>query len=154
VQWHGQSYEILCKIFFLIWYIWKAHNDKRFQRRTWTSHQIQQAANAHINSHLDALNEQTLSHLHNSLLPTHNRYAGTHQGSHQSISATDQLLVCSLTSIAGIRCYTDASTTLDTTASVPRQAGLGIFIINTDVQLPLSIFIKATMQDSSSVIMA
>jgi len=52
---HNLTDEILCKNFFLLWYIWKARNDKRFQRRTWTSHQIQQAANAHINSHLDAL---------------------------------------------------------------------------------------------------
>jgi len=50
--------EILCKNFFLLWYIWKARNDNRFQRRTWTSLEIQQAANAHMNTHLDALKEQ------------------------------------------------------------------------------------------------
>ena len=66
----------------------------------------------------------------------------------------DQLVICFPTSIAGTRCYTDALTTPDTAVSVPRQTGLGIFIINTDVQPPLSIFIKATMQDSPLVIMA
>lgn len=35
-----------------------ARNDNRFQRRTWTSLEIQQAANAHMNTHLDALKEQ------------------------------------------------------------------------------------------------
>jgi len=42
----------------------------------------------------------------------------------------------------------------DTTTSNTRQAGLGVFIINTDVHPPISIFIKATMQNSFSVIMA
>ena len=42
----------------------------------------------------------------------------------------------------------------DLAVFVPRHAGLGIFIINTDVQPPLSIFVKATMQESSSVLMA
>jgi len=42
----------------------------------------------------------------------------------------------------------------DLAVFVPRHAGLGIFIINTDVQPPLSILVKATMQESSSVLMA
>ena len=50
--------ETLYKSLFLLWYIWKARNDNRFQRRTWTSSQIHQAANAHMNTHLAALNEQ------------------------------------------------------------------------------------------------
>jgi hypothetical protein len=41
----------------------------------------------------------------------------------------------------------------DLAASALGPAGLSIFIINTDVQPPLSIFIKATMQKSSSVLM-
>ena len=55
---HNLTDEILCKTLFLLWYIWKARNDNRFQRRTWTSLQIQQAANAHMNTHLEALKEQ------------------------------------------------------------------------------------------------
>jgi len=66
----------------------------------------------------------------------------------------DQLLVSFPTSITGTWCYTNASTTPDTTTSTLRQAGLEIFIIKTDVQPPMSILIKATMQESSSVIMA
>jgi hypothetical protein len=107
-----------------------------------------------MNTHLDALKEQALPQLGTSLLSINNAYARTGQGSHQTTSVMDSLLVPFLTSIIGTRCYTDASTTPDITASAPKQAGLGIFIINTHVQPPLSIFIKATMQDSSSVIMA
>jgi hypothetical protein len=54
----------------------------------------------------------------------------------------------------GFRCYTDASTTPDLLPNVMRDAGLDIFIINTDVQPPLSMFVKAVMQGSSSVLMA
>ena len=151
---HGITDEILCKNMFFFWYIWKTRNDNRFQRRTWTSYQIQQEASAHMNTHLDALKEQALPQLGTSLLSINNAYARTGQGSHQTTSVMDSLLVPFLTSIIGTRCYTDASTTPDITASAPKQAGLGIFIINTHVQPPLSIFLKATMQDSSSVIMA
>jgi len=64
----------------------------------------------------------------------HNAYAGTCQGSHQATLVIDSLLVPFPTSIRGTCCYTDASTMPDLAASAPRHAGLGIFIINTDVQ--------------------
>jgi hypothetical protein len=38
--------------------------------------------------------------------------------------------------------------------AIPRDAGIGIFIVDTQVQPPHSIFIKAAMKNSSSVIMA
>jgi hypothetical protein len=50
--------EILCKTLFIMWYIWKARNDNRFQRKTWTSSQVHHAANAHMNTHFSALREQ------------------------------------------------------------------------------------------------
>jgi hypothetical protein len=36
------SDDLLCKFLFILWYIWKARNDNRFQRRTWTSWQVHQ----------------------------------------------------------------------------------------------------------------
>jgi len=48
----------------------------------------------------------------------------------------------------------DASTQPDLAVSLPREAGIGVFIINTQMSPPLSIFIKAVMQDSTSVLMA
>jgi ribonuclease HI len=47
----------LCKTLFTLWYIWKARNDNRFQRKTWTSLQVHQSASAHMQSHLDAIYE-------------------------------------------------------------------------------------------------
>jgi hypothetical protein len=56
--------------------------------------------------------------------------------------------------LQGSRCYTDASTMPDQVQSTPRKAGIGIFIINTQVQLVQHIYIKAAMIDSVSVLMA
>jgi hypothetical protein len=56
---HDTTKKALCNNMFLLWYIWKAQNDKRFQRRTWTANQVQQATAAHMHAHLDALKNPT-----------------------------------------------------------------------------------------------
>jgi len=56
---HDTTKKALCNNMFLLWYIWKARNDKRFQRRTWTANQVQQATTAHMHAHLDALKNPT-----------------------------------------------------------------------------------------------
>jgi hypothetical protein len=71
-----------------------------------------------------------------------------------STSLTDPLLVPFPSSLQDPRCYTNASTQPDQSIAVPRDAGIGIFIVDTQVQPPHSIFIKAAMKSSSSVIMA
>jgi len=45
---------LLQKILTTMWYIWKARNDNRFQRKTWTPMQVHNAVAAHINTHLQA----------------------------------------------------------------------------------------------------
>jgi hypothetical protein len=52
------------------------------------------------------------------------------------------------------RCYVDASTSLDQAGAAPTIAGLGIFILNFQVQPTQTIYIKATLTSCSSVIMA
>jgi len=135
---------------FLLWYIWKAHNNNKFQRKTWTANQIQLAAATHINAHLDALQNPILPPLEDLSHYTKNISAGTGQ----RFSATDPFLVSFPSSIAGTRCYTDAATLPDNNTFVTKQADLGVFIINTEENPPTSIFIKAFMQESSSVLMA
>jgi hypothetical protein len=56
--------------------------------------------------------------------------------------------------LPGPRCYTDASTLLDHTSRQPKRAGLGVFIINTEMHPPQNIYIKGVLSDSSSVLMA
>ena len=56
--------------------------------------------------------------------------------------------------LPGTRCYTDASTAPDSPMQVTRQAGLGIFIVTTQLQTSTAIDIKAKLTNSTSVIMA
>jgi len=56
--------------------------------------------------------------------------------------------------LPGPRCYTNASTLIDHTSRQPMRAGLGVFIINTEMHPPQNIYIKGVLSDSSSVLMA
>lgn len=47
--------------------------------------------------------------------------------------------------LPGTRCYTDASTAPDSSMQVTRQAGLGIFIVTTQLQTSTAIYIKAKL---------
>ena len=42
------------KILITMWYIWKARNDNRFQRKTWTPWQVHHAVAAHITTNQQA----------------------------------------------------------------------------------------------------
>jgi hypothetical protein len=46
------------KILFTLWYLWKARNDFHFNRRQWKPTQVHHAAQAHLQSHIAALNTQ------------------------------------------------------------------------------------------------
>jgi hypothetical protein len=56
--------------------------------------------------------------------------------------------------LQGVRCYTDASTSLDFPSLPPRNAGLGLFIVNTQVHPAQTIFVKAILTGAISVLMA
>jgi len=58
------------------------------------------------------------------------------------------------TSLPGVRCYTDASTSPDLASNLSRDAGIGIFIVNNQVHPVQTIYIKAAMKETSSVLMA
>jgi hypothetical protein len=56
--------------------------------------------------------------------------------------------------IQGVRCYIDAFTTPDQHPQTMKSAGLGVFIVNTEAQPTQTVYIKATLQECSSVLMA
>lgn len=56
--------------------------------------------------------------------------------------------------LSGIRCYVDASTTLDHHPPTPRTAGLGIFIVNSQVQPTNTIYIRACLEETHTAISA
>lgn len=56
--------------------------------------------------------------------------------------------------LEGVRCYSDASTAPDLPTLSPRPASIGLFIINTQVNPVQTIYIKARMIGTTSVLMA
>jgi hypothetical protein len=72
----------------------------------------------------------------------------------QPTSLLNRLIVHSPGLLLGSRCYSDASTAPDTPISTPRIEGIGVFIINTQLQPPQQVYIKAKMMHTTSVIMA
>jgi ribonuclease HI len=58
------------------------------------------------------------------------------------------------TLLEGVRCYTDASIPPDNLSTNLRNAGLGVFIINTNLDPVQMIYIKATLSDAASVLLA
>ena len=66
----------------------------------------------------------------------------------------DRYLVRLPALLQGVRCYTDASTSPDLPSLTPRNAGIGLFIINTQIHPAQTIYIKAIMTATTSVLMA
>jgi hypothetical protein len=56
--------------------------------------------------------------------------------------------------LQGNRCYVDASIAPDQTNQLARTAGLGIFFLNLQDQVAGNIYIKARLNNCSSVLMA
>jgi ribonuclease HI len=85
----------------------------------------------------------------------HSHFTTNSQAWHNDVhNTTAALLLISTPNYQGYRCYVDAATTTDSHNSSHKPAGLGIFIVNTDINPPFAIFIKAFLQVSSSVLMA
>lgn len=56
--------------------------------------------------------------------------------------------------LSGVTCYADASISSTPPSLSPRQAGLGVFLINSQVQTQQIIYIKALLTGTDSVLMA
>jgi hypothetical protein len=109
------------KTLLLLWYIWKALNDQRFQRKTWTSFSVQHATTTHFQSNLSAWGDNSASMQH------------------------QPSMLSSTTPPQGFRCYFDVAITPDITGGAPRLAGLGIFIVSTYITPLFSLFVKASL---------
>lgn len=56
------SNQLFSKILITLWYLWKARNDNKFNRKTWSPWQVHHAVQAHISSHQLALQDQADEH--------------------------------------------------------------------------------------------
>lgn len=76
------------------------------------------------------------------------------QSNSNMVSFSGRYTVNLLGLLQGSKCYTDASTMPDLHSLIPKKAGIGVLITNTQVHPPQNIYIKAAMSDSTSVLMA
>jgi len=67
---------------------------------------------------------------------------------------TNRYTINTLALLPGTRCYVDASTLPDHPTMPPRQAGLGILIVNVQAQPTQTIYIHAKLAECTSVLMA
>jgi hypothetical protein len=98
--------------------------------KTWSFLQVFHAVSAHLHTNILAWGEPPPP-------PMANRF-----------------FVASPSSMEGFNCYTDASTTPDHMSNGITSAGLGIYIINSQMQPPVTITFKAVLRDSQSVFVA
>jgi hypothetical protein len=213
------SNDLLHTIIATMWYLWKARNDNRFNRNTWTPWQVHHAVQAHLSTHLLATQDPPIhqdqpadthqantgtTHIHMTTTHNHtlvindragnmqirgsnnfdttmgsiqiNTQANTaqptgmlacHAGTDIEVQENTQIHVATPRSpmmnrltvtnpqlLPGIRCYADASTAPDASTHSTRPAGIGVFIINNQLQPPQQVYIKAKMMNTVSVIMA
>lgn len=153
---------LLRKILITLWYIWKARNDQRFARKTWSTWQVHHAVAAQ-NSTVDLVisteDEQGQTPPATSPHPTAiatgmnvTMQVSSRPNTGRKVHGGSAALLPEI--LRGTRCYTDASIAPDSVSSSPRRAGIGTFILNMQVHPPENIYIKATLPDSSSVLMA
>jgi hypothetical protein len=121
-------------------YIWKARNDNRFHRKIWTPFQVLMAATTHRTNYLEATmqtgdtNENQIS-LQQTNLSTSSPLHCRNESDNPNIANTPHFL-----------CYTDALTIPDN-IPFPRRAGLGIHIIDLQVQPANHIHIRASLRE-------
>jgi hypothetical protein len=150
-----------------LWYLWKARNDLRFQRRKGSVFQVHHALEADINVstiHPPTSSPQSLdNHSHSEGWQQTFSFAGPHIGGEERamLPHPDQAISgpstnnfnCSLPILMpGPRCYSDASIAPDSISSRARSAGLGILLL--DPTHNLKCYIKAKIDHISSVLMA
>jgi ribonuclease HI len=116
--------------------------------------QVHKAAEAHINTHLQAimLLTSTMSTTQAATQPASAAQGMQTLTQQESVNHSYHIAVPSL--LQGCRCYVDASTAPDQPNMQPRKAGLGVFILNLQEQPAQVLYITAAIYDCSSVIMA
>ncbi|XP_021318754.1 uncharacterized protein LOC8083452 isoform X2 [Sorghum bicolor] len=167
--------DLLSTMLITLRFIWKARNDNCFQRKSWTPIQVHTAAAAMIrwiNNECQETEEEQAPCLNHDQQQLHQQptppiienstgndtnllgqqgmsYLTAGDQSHQRIMTNNERAPepPTMTTI-------DASTLPDQPNMSMRQAGLGIFFLNTRVQPAQGIYIKAKLEACSSVLMA
>lgn len=134
---------LLCSNLFLLWYIWRARNDNRFQRKSWSPLQVFRTANAHLQEYINTHQQQ--------------QDDPQQQGSrlqHQGALPPDVLRQQPQNPTTLLSCYTDAALQPDSESLEYKTAGIGIYFINMQENPPNFLSFRALATNVSSVIMA
>lgn len=115
-----------------LWHIWRAQNDHRFDRKTWTVLQVHMATTSEIQG---VIEPQPLQQQLNK-----EQVQPTTQLVLQEAAQPGQLL-------PGPRCYMDAAIEPAGNEEPLRKAGIGLFMHNTSSPITSLIFIQATVQE-------
>jgi len=137
---------LLCKLLYTLWFIWKARNDYHFNRKDWTPPQVHHAVQAYMtyNEHNPPQSSTQFAQPpsnHLSVLQAPIQEAPTHFCPYPA-------------SLQGSRCYVDVAVVPDNQNINTNNAGLGIFILNFQVQPLQAIYVKAQLHNCQFVLMA
>ncbi|CAN6347272.1 unnamed protein product, partial [Urochloa humidicola] len=130
------------RIITTLWYLWKARNDQRFNKKDWKISNVLFAVKADIHA-THIINQDTHSYppatpqLISTGAPHTNRTAIPHTNITMSAHHNTNAL------FTGTTCFVDAAITPDAQVSNPRQAGLGILIQGGESTTIKQIFIQA-----------
>jgi hypothetical protein len=168
----------MVKILYILWYIWKARNDKKFNNKNWTIWKIHHAANADCQvtrsvlqdvihssiteqtSHLTHQNEVHLpgctnmqEHRRTNIEEDHIPFR-TYQHFCRDMPQLPLYRICTPAMLQGLNIYTDASIPPDQTIMVNHNAGLGVFLQSSGPLHNFNVYIQANLAFVSSVFTA
>ncbi|KAK3139475.1 hypothetical protein QOZ80_5AG0383870 [Eleusine coracana subsp. coracana] len=139
----------LQQIIITIWHLWKARNDKRFDRKNWTAMQVHWATKAVLK---DAqVNDEPPLPL--SLPPLSLDRNLTNRSARTTNRSTVSLLPCTSESMCRRTSFTDAALPLSHQVNMPNRAGIGVFITMPGAACP-TIAAIATAQHAASALQA
>ncbi|GJN38339.1 hypothetical protein PR202_gb27369 [Eleusine coracana subsp. coracana] len=146
---HSTNKSSIQQIIITIWHLWKARNDKRFNRKNWTAMQVHWATKAVLK---DAqVNDEPPIPL--SLPPSSRDRNLTNRSARTTNPSTVPPLPCTSESMCRRTCFTDAALPLSHQVNMPNRARIGVFITVPGAACP-TIAAMATAQHAASPLQA
>jgi hypothetical protein len=134
----------MLKTITILWYIWKARNDKRFNNKNWTVWQVHHAANVDFQISQSIMQEDRDNDISEQ----------ASQPTQDHCHHAPRLRIDMPAMLEGLKVYTDASITPDQNVIANRNAGLEIFLIISNPHQNINGYIKVSLVSVSSMFTA